>query len=72
MCFIRLIIHTTWNKDPVATLRGEDIPYPLPQRRFFIQGNKSKVDKLTSPVEVAPSDTEIRNVIELLGCIITV
>ncbi len=67
MCFIRLIIHTTWNKDPVATLRGEDIPYPLPQRRFFIQGNKSKVDKLTSPVEVAPSDTEVRNVIELLG-----
>lgn len=67
MCFIRLIIHTTWNKDPVATLRGEDIPYPLSQRRFFIQGNKSKVAKLTSPVEVAPSDTEVRNVIELLG-----
>ncbi|MGR5236220.1 hypothetical protein [Vibrio alfacsensis] len=66
MCFIRLVIHTTWNKDVVATLRGKDLPYPLPQRRFFIQGNKAKVGKLTSEVEVLPSDIEVREVIELL------
>ncbi|MGR5367565.1 hypothetical protein [Photobacterium damselae] len=67
VCFIRLIIHTTWNKDVIATLQGKDLPYPLPASRFFIQGYKNKVEKNTKQVEVAPSDSEVREAIELLS-----
>ncbi|OEE89400.1 hypothetical protein [Vibrio crassostreae] len=67
MCFIRLIIHTTWNKDVIATLQGKDLPYPLPASRFFIQGNKNKVKKNTKKVEVTPTDNEVREAIELLS-----
>lgn len=66
-CFLRLMIHTTWNKDVIASLTGADIPYPLPPGRFFIQGFKDKVGKSTKPVEVTPAQTDVREAIELIG-----
>lgn len=65
-CFIRLIIHTTWNKSAVASLKGENLPHPLPAGTFFIQGYKSKVKKPTTQVEITPSDHEVRDAIELI------
>ena len=67
VCFIRLIIHTTWNKDVIASLQGKDLPYPLPSTSFSIQGFKDKVKKETTPVEVALTDKEVREAIELLS-----
>ncbi|TWX68481.1 hypothetical protein ESZ36_08255 [Colwellia demingiae] len=67
VCFIRLIIHTTWNKDVIASLRGSDLPYPIPTTSFFIQGYKDKVEKKTTPVEVTHTDKEVREAVELLS-----
>lgn len=67
ICFIRLIIHTTWNKDVIASLQGRDLPYPLPTTSFFIQGYKDKVEKKTTPVEVTHTDKEVREAIELIS-----
>ncbi|MGY5452018.1 hypothetical protein ACVFI8_13915 [Agarivorans sp. MS3-6] len=65
-CFLRISIHTSWNKDAIATLQVEDLPKSLPSASFFIQGYKSKVGKSTKPVEVTVIDHEVRQVIELL------
>ncbi|MGB6292551.1 MAG: hypothetical protein WBF78_06505 [Vibrio anguillarum] len=66
VCFIRIVIFTTWNKDVVATLTPDDLPTELPDSPFIIQGNKNKVDKLTPEVTVYPHDHDIREVINYL------
>lgn len=66
VCFIRIVIFTTWNKDVVATLTPDDLPTELPDSPFIIQGNKNKVDKLTPEVTVHPHDHDIREVINYL------
>ncbi|EDL53999.1 hypothetical protein VSAK1_08316 [Vibrio mediterranei AK1] len=66
-CFLRLIIHTNWNKDVIATLTPKDIPYPLPTGHFFIQGAKNKVGKRTKRVEVTLAQADVREAIELIG-----
>jgi len=67
ICFIRIMIHTTWNKDVIASLTHENLPYPLPAGRFFIQGYKDKVGKSTKHVEVTPAQSSVKEAIELLG-----
>ena len=66
VCFIRIVIFTTWNKDVVATLTPDDLPTELPDSPFIIQGNKNKVDKLTPEVTVYPHNHDIREVINYL------
>jgi hypothetical protein len=66
VCFIRLIIRTTWNKDVIATLARSNLPSTLPDGPFKISGFKEKVGKNTSEVTIEPHEKEIREVISFL------
>lgn len=66
VCFIRLIIRTTWNKDVVAQLARKDLPKNLPDGEFTLCGFKDKVDKPTYEIKIEPHEKEIRDVVTLL------
>ncbi len=66
VCFTRLIIRTTWNKDVVATLKRDDFPEEIPDGEFKISGFKEKVDKPTFVITIEPHETEIREAITML------
>lgn len=66
ICFIRLIIRTTWNKDVIATLKRNDFPEKIPDGEFKISGFKEKVDKPTFVITIEPHETEIRETITML------
>lgn len=66
VCFIRLAIKTTWNKDVIATLDRSNLPDSLPQGAFTIGGFKEKVSKHTKPVTIEPHEKELREVISFL------
>nr|WP_136252746.1 hypothetical protein [Ningiella ruwaisensis] len=66
VCFIRLAIKTTWNKDVIAILDRSNLPDSLPQGAFTIGGFKEKVSKHTKPVTIEPHEKELREVISFL------
>lgn len=66
VCFIRLVIRTTWNKDVIATLTCANLPEQMPEGPFVLAGFKEKVDKETTPVTIEPHEKEIREVISFL------
>lgn len=66
ICFIRLVIRTTWNKDVIATFTRNNLPEQLPKGSFELCGFKAKVKKSTTPVIIEPHEKEIRDVISLL------
>jgi len=66
VCFTRLVIRTTWNKDVIATLARSNFPDVLSEGPFKIGGFKEKVGKLTSEVTIKPHEKEIREVISFL------
>lgn len=66
VCFIRLLLRTTWNKDVVAILTRSNLPDSLPDGPFTIGGFKEKVSKHTTPVKIEPHEKEIREVISFL------
>ena len=66
VCFIRLAIKTTWNKDVIAILDRSNLPDLLPQSAFTIGGFKEKVSKHTKPVTIEPHEKELREVISFL------
>lgn len=66
VCFIRLAIRTTWNKDVIAKLDRSNLPESLPQSAFTIGGFKEKVSKHTQPVTIEPHEKELREVISFL------
>lgn len=66
VCFIRLMLRTTWNKDVVAILERSDLPDTLPEGPFTISGYKDKVGKNTYLVKIEPHEKEIRDVISFL------
>jgi hypothetical protein len=66
VCFIRLTIRTTWNKDVIATLDRSNLPDALPEGAFTIGGFKHKVSKHTTPVNIEPHEKEVREAISLL------
>ncbi len=66
VCFIRLVIRTTWNKDVIATLTSANFPEQLSEGAFVLAGFKGKVGKETSPVTIEPHEKEIREVVSFL------
>jgi len=66
VCFIRLTIRTTWNKDVIATLDRSNLPESLPEGEFVIGGFKEKVNKNTTPIKIEPHEKEIREAISFL------
>lgn len=66
VCFIRLVIRTTWNKDVIATLTRANFPEQLSEGAFVLAGFKGKVGKETSPVTIEPYEKEIREVVSFL------
>lgn len=66
VCFIRLTLRTTWNKDVIATLKRSDLPVSISHAAFTFGGFKQKVAKSTTPVTIEPHEREIREVISLL------
>ncbi len=66
VCFIRLVIRTTWNKDVIATLTRANLPEQIPEGPFVLAGFKEKVGKETTPVTIEPHEKEIREVISFL------
>ncbi|GAC03047.1 MAG: hypothetical protein CL578_18200 [Alteromonadaceae bacterium] len=66
ICYIRLAIKTTWNKDVIAILDRSNLPDSLPQSAFTIGGFKEKVSKHTKPVSIEPHEKELREVISFL------
>jgi len=66
VCFIRLVIRTTWNKDVIATLTRANLPEQMPEGSFVLAGFKEKVGKETTPVTIEPHEREIREVISFL------
>lgn len=66
VCFMRLVIRTTWNKDVIATLARSNFPEALPDGPFKISGFKEKVSKNTPEVTIEPHEKEIREVISFL------
>lgn len=66
VCFIRLTLRTTWNKDVIATLKRSNLPETLSQGAFSIGGFKQKVSKNTTPVTIEPHEKEIREAISFL------
>lgn len=66
VCFIRLTLRTTWNKDVIATLNRSNLPESLPNGAFTIGGFKEKVSKNTTPVTIEPHEKEVREVINFL------
>ncbi|GAA0814286.1 hypothetical protein GCM10009111_10960 [Colwellia asteriadis] len=66
VCFIRLVIRTTWNKDVITQLTRKDLPDSLPDGEFVLCGFKDKVDKPTFEIKIEPHEKEIRDVVALL------
>jgi len=66
VCFMRLVIRTTWNKDVIAILARSNFPEALPDGPFKISGFKEKVSKNTPEVTIEPHEKEIREVISFL------
>lgn len=66
VCFTRLVIRTTWNKDVIATLNRSNLPEALPDGPFKIGGFKEKVCKKTAEVTIEPHEKEIREIISFL------
>ena len=66
VCFVRLTLRTTWNKDAIAIMARSNLPEFLPQGAFTIGGFKEKVSKNTKPVTIEPHEKEVREVISFL------
>jgi hypothetical protein len=66
VCFIRLVIRTTWNKDVITQLARTDLPDNIPNGEFSLCGFKDKVDKPTFEINILPHEKEIRDVVALL------